>query len=88
MVRFVLVSPKTALVQILAERGDSRFWPICSHQKSDFSQLVPETSNGSFCVSYAEGSLTCKFEVNTGILDFDRFEVRKSPIFHSSSWGT
>ena len=25
--------------------------------------------------------LTCKFELNTAILDFDRFEVSKNPIF-------
>ena len=49
--------------------------------KSDFSQHLPDTSNAAFCVSYAESSLTCKFELNTAILDFDRFEVRKSPIF-------
>ena len=30
-------------------------------------------------------SLTCKFELNTAILDFDRFEVSKNPIFHNSS---
>ena len=34
-----------------------------------------------FCVSYAEGSLTCKFEVNTAIFDFDRFEVMKKSDF-------
>ena len=36
-------------------------------------------------VSYAEGTLTCKFELNMAILDFDRFEVSKNPIFHNSS---
>ena len=49
-----------------------------------FSQLLPETSNGAFCVSYAESSLTCKFELNMAILDFDRFEVSKIKIFHNS----
>ena len=29
-------------------------------------------------------SLTCKFELNTAILDFGRFEVSKNPIFHNS----
>ena len=53
--------------------------------KNPISQLVPETSNCAFCVSYAEASLTCKFELNTAILDFDRFEVSKNPIFHNSS---
>ena len=32
-----------------------------------------------------ERSLTCKFELNLEILDFDRFKVRKNPIFHNSS---
>ena len=36
-------------------------------------------------VSYAESSQTCKFELNIEILDFDRFKVRKNPIFHNSS---
>ena len=53
---------------------------------SDFLQLVPETTNGPFCVSYAESSLTSKFNLNTGIFDFDGFEVRKNPTFHDSSW--
>ena len=47
--------------------------------------MVPQTSIGAFCVSYAESSLTCKFELNTAILDFDRFEVSKNPIFHNTS---
>ena len=47
-----------------------------------FSQLVLETSNGSFCVSYAESSQTCKFELNAATLDFKRFDVSKNPIFH------
>ena len=50
-----------------------------------FSQLLPETSNGAFCVTYAESSLTYKFELNTAILDFDWFEVTKNPHFHKSS---
>ena len=54
--------------------------------KSEFTQLVPETSNSAFSVSYAESSLTCKFELNAAILDFGRFEVSKNPIFHKSSW--
>ena len=33
--------------------------------------VVPQTSNGPFCVSHPESSLTCKFELNTVILDFD-----------------
>ena len=54
--------------------------------KSEFSQLVPETSNSAFSVSYAESSLTSNFELNAAILDFGRFEVSKNPIFHKSSW--
>ena len=54
-------------------------------QKSDFSQLVPETSNGAYCVSYADSSLICKFDFNTAILVFDRWEVSKNPIFRHSS---
>ena len=50
-------------------------------EKSDFSKLVPETSNGAFYVSYAESSLTWKFELNMAILDFDRFEVSKKSDF-------
>ena len=38
-----------------------------------------------FCVSYAKINLTCKLELNTAILDFDRFEVSKIPIFKNSS---
>ena len=49
------------------------------------SQLVPDTSNGSFCVSYAEGSLTFKLQLNTALLDFDRFEVRKNSTFQKSA---
>ena len=33
--------------------------------------VVPHTSNGPFCVRYPERSLTCKFELNRVILDFD-----------------
>ena len=29
--------------------------------------------------------VTCKFELNTASLDFDRFEVSKNPIFYNSS---
>ena len=36
------------------------------------------------CVSYANINLTCKLELNTAIVDFDRFEVSKNPIFHNS----
>ena len=70
-----------ANLQILAQYGDFTFWLIWGQQKSDISQLVPQTSNGAFYVSYAERSLTCKFELNRAILDFDRLEVTKSPIF-------
>ena len=38
-----------------------------------------------FCVSYAKINLTCKLELNTAILDFDRFEVRKNTISQNSS---
>ena len=37
------------------------------------------------CVSYANINLTCKLELNTAIVDFDRFEVSKHLIFHNSS---
>ena len=47
--------------------------------------MVPETSNGAFCVSYAESKRSCKFELNPASLDFNRFEVSKNPIFHNSS---
>ena len=30
-----------------------------------------------FCVSYAKINLTCKFELNTAILDFERFGAKK-----------
>ena len=39
----------------------------------------------AFYVSYAESSLTYKFELYTAILDFDGFQVRRNPIFHNSS---
>ena len=58
---------------------------IITTQKSDFSQLVLQTPHGAFCVSYAESTVSCKFELNTGILHFDRFKVSKNPIFHNSS---
>ena len=38
-----------------------------------------------FCVSYAKINLTCKLELNTAIVDFDRFEVSKNPIFLNST---
>ena len=38
-----------------------------------------------FVLVHAESKLTCKFELNTSILAFVRFEVRKIPIFHNSS---
>ena len=72
-------------LQIWTQYGDFRFWRICGQQKSDFSQLVPESSNGALCVSYAESSLTCKFELKTEILDFGRFELKKDPTFQTSS---
>ena len=72
-------------LQISAQYGDFRFWPIWGHQKSDFSKVVPDTSNCAFCFTYAERSVSCKFELNTEILDFDWFEVCKNPIFHNSS---
>ena len=31
-------------------------------------------------------SLNYKFKLNTAILEFDRFKVRKNPIFHNASW--
>ena len=72
-------------LRIWAEYGNFRFQPIWGQQKSDFSQIVPETSNGAFCVSDADWGLTCKFKLNTAILHFDRFKVSKNPIFHNSS---
>ena len=45
-----------------------------------FTTRLWRPRNAAFCVSYAESSLTCKFELNTAILDFDRFEVSKKPI--------
>ena len=69
-----------ANVQIWAQYVDFRFWPIWGQQKCDFSQLVPETSNGAFSVSYADSSLTCKFQLNTAILDFDRSDITKNPL--------
>ena len=38
-----------------------------------------------FVLVTAISSLTCQFELNTTILDFGRFEVRKNSIFHNSS---
>ena len=72
-------------LQIWAGNGNFRFRPIWGQQKSEFLQLVPETSNGAFCVSYAERSLTYKFKLNPALLDLGRYEVSKKPIFHKSS---
>ena len=72
-------------LQMWAQYGDFRFWYIWAEEKSEFSQLVPQTSNTAFCICYAESSLSCNFQLNTAILDFDRFEVMKSPIFLNSS---
>ena len=49
------------------------------------SELVPENANGAFCFNDGVGSLPCKFELFSAILDFDRFEVSKHLIFHNSS---
>ena len=38
-----------------------------------------------FFVSYAKSSETCRFELNASILDFDRLEVSKNPIFQDLS---
>ena len=75
----------TCYLQIWGQYGDFRFWPIWGEKKSDFSLLVPETSNCAFCISYPEGSLTCIFELNAGILDFGRVEDIRNSIFHNSS---
>ena len=53
--------------------------------KTRFFTSVPQTSNGGFYVSYVESCVTYKFELNTTILDFGRFEVRKTSIFQKSS---
>ena len=37
-------------------------------------------------VSYAETNLTCKFELKTAILIFERFKYSKNPIFHNWCW--
>ena len=37
-----------------------------------------------FVLVTLRAALTCKFELNTAILDFDRFKVSKNPIFHKS----
>ena len=44
-----------------------------------------KSANCSFSISYANGSLKCKFRLNAAILDFSRIEVGKHPIFHKSS---
>ena len=66
-------------LQIRAQYDDFR------QQKSDFSQLLPETSNGAFSLSYDESSLTCKFKLHKKILDLDRYQLSKNPIFHNLS---
>ena len=71
-------------MQIWAQYGDFKFPPIWSQQISDFSQLVPKTSNAAFFVSHDESSLTRKFELNTAILDYGSFDVKINPIFHKS----
>ena len=53
--------------------------------KTRFFTSVPQTSNGAFYVSYVQSCVTYKFELNTTILDFGRFEVRKNSIFQKSS---
>ena len=85
MMRLVLVTLRAAQPANFSRIRWFRFWPISGQQKSVFSQLFPRTSNGAFCVSYAERGLTCKFEPNMAILDFDRFKASKNPIFHNSS---
>ena len=82
---FCLLRWEQPNLQIWAEYGNFRFRPIWGQHKSDFSQIVPDNSNSAFFASYAEGSLTLKFELNAAILEFDRFEVSKNPIFHNSS---
>ena len=81
MVRFVLLTLGQPYLQIWAQYGDFKFPPIWGQHKSDFSQIVPDNSNSAFFASYAEGSLTLKFELNTAILDFNRFEVSKIRFF-------
>ena len=70
MVRFVLVTPR-----------DGDFDGFEVSKKSYFLELVPQKSNCVFYVSYADSSLSCKFELNTAVLDFYRFEVTKNPNF-------
>ena len=50
-----------------------------------FTTRPSGASNGAFCVSYAQSSLTCKFELTSAILDFDRLRSAKNPIFHNSA---
>ena len=45
-----------------------------------------QTLNAAFWVSYAESRLTCKFELDSAIPDFDRFEGGKNPIIYDSCW--
>ena len=35
-----------------------------------FTTRPSGASSGAFCVSYGESSVTCKFELNTALLDF------------------
>ena len=42
---------------------------------------MPETSNGGFRISYAESSLTFKFELITAILNLERLKVSKNATF-------
>ena len=42
---------------------------------------MPETSNGGFRISYAERSLTFKFELITAILNLERLKVSKNATF-------
>ena len=85
MVRFVLVTLKAALPANLSSIRRLYILTDLRSEKSDFSQLVLETANTAFYVSYAQSSLTSKFDLNTAILDFERFEVSKNPNFHNTS---
>ena len=82
MVRFVLVTLRAILTcKFELNTAILDFDRFEVSKNPDFSQLVRETSNGAFCVTYAESSLTCKFELNTAILDFDRFQVSQKSDF-------
>ena len=58
---------------------------IWGQQKSDFSQVDPETLNGALYVSYAESSWTCKSMLNTAIFNFFSIVLGKNPSFQNSS---